>query len=53
MALIHTLGAGTDAGSSWLRGFMLATAVPATALLARRLMRTKKAGRISVTPTKI
>jgi sulfoxide reductase heme-binding subunit YedZ len=53
MGLIHTLGAGTDAGSSWLRAFMLATAVPAAALLGRRLMLTRKAGRISVTPTKI
>jgi methionine sulfoxide reductase heme-binding subunit len=53
MGLIHTLGAGTDAGSSWLRAFMLATAVPAAVLLGRRLMQTRKAGRISVTPTKI
>ena len=37
LALIHTLGAGTDAGSSWLRAFMLATAVPAAALLVARL----------------
>ena len=37
MGLIHTLGAGTDAGSSWLRAFMLATAIPAAALLAARL----------------
>ena len=53
LALIHTLGAGTDAGSSWLRAFMLATAVPAATLLARRLIATRKAGRISVNPTKI
>ena len=53
LALIHTLGAGTDASSSWLRAFMLATAVPAATLLARRLIATRKAGRISVTPTKI
>ena len=37
LALVHTLGAGTDAGSSWLRAFMLATAVPAAALLVVRL----------------
>ena len=37
LALIHTLGAGTDAGSSWLRAFMLATAIPAAALLVARL----------------
>jgi sulfoxide reductase heme-binding subunit YedZ len=53
LGLIHTLGAGTDASSSWLRAFMLATAVPAAALLGRRLIATRKAGRISVTPTKI
>ena len=33
--LIHTLGAGTDAGSSWLRAFMLATAVPAVGAARR------------------
>ena len=58
LGLIHTLGAGTDAGSSWLRAFMLATAVPATALLVarvrkQRLIRRRKASNISVTPTKI
>ncbi len=53
MGLIHTLGAGTDAGSSWLRGFMLATAIPAAILLGRRLIASRKAGNISVSPTKI
>ena len=53
MGLIHTLGAGTDAGSSWLRAFMLATAIPAAALLTRRLIASRKAGNISVSPTKI
>ena len=42
LGLVHTLGAGTDAGSTWLRVFMLATAVPATALLAKRLTTKKK-----------
>ncbi len=37
LGLVHTLGAGTDAGSSWLRAFMLATAVPAAALLVARV----------------
>ena len=37
LGLIHTLGAGTDASSTWLRAFMLATAVPAAALLLARL----------------
>ena len=53
MGLIHTLGAGTDAGSSWLRAFMLATAIPAAILLGRRLIGSRKAGNISVSPTKI
>ena len=53
MALIHTLGAGTDAGSSWLRAFMLATAIPAAVLLGRRLIAGRKAGNISVSSTKI
>jgi sulfoxide reductase heme-binding subunit YedZ len=53
MGLIHTLGAGTDAGSSWLRAFMLATAVSATVLLGRRLIASRKTGNISVSPTKI
>jgi methionine sulfoxide reductase heme-binding subunit len=43
LGLIHTLGAGTDAGSTWLRAFMLATAVPAVALLVARLAKRKPA----------
>ncbi len=39
LGLIHTLGAGTDAGSLWLRAFMLGTAVVATGLLVKRLGR--------------
>jgi sulfoxide reductase heme-binding subunit YedZ len=53
LGLVHTLGAGTDASSSWLRAFMLATAVPAATLLAIRLIKSRKTGRISVSPTKI
>jgi methionine sulfoxide reductase heme-binding subunit len=41
MGLIHTLGSGTDAGSSWLRAFMLATALPAAALLVARMRQAK------------
>jgi sulfoxide reductase heme-binding subunit YedZ len=37
LGVIHTLGAGTDAGSVWLRSFMLTTAVAATGLLVVRL----------------
>ena len=33
LALVHALGAGTDASTSWLRTFMLATGVPILALI--------------------
>jgi methionine sulfoxide reductase heme-binding subunit len=38
LALVHTLGAGSDAPTPWLRSFMLATAVPIALLLAARLV---------------
>jgi sulfoxide reductase heme-binding subunit YedZ len=38
MAVVHTLGAGTDAGSAWLRGFMVVTGVPIVALFVRRVV---------------
>jgi methionine sulfoxide reductase heme-binding subunit len=41
LGLIHTLGAGTDAGSSWLRAFMLSTAIASAALLAARVRKLK------------
>ena len=37
LALVHALGAGTDASTSWLRTFMLATGVPILALIGMRL----------------
>ena len=37
LGLVHTLGAGSDAGTPWLRGFMLVSALPIAALLALRL----------------
>jgi sulfoxide reductase heme-binding subunit YedZ len=49
LGLIHTLGAGTDAGSSWLRAFMLATAFAAAGLLVTR-MRSKPARHPVPTP---
>jgi sulfoxide reductase heme-binding subunit YedZ len=42
LALVHTLGAGTDAGSSWLRAFMLSTAVPIAVLFGLRLRPIRK-----------
>ncbi len=38
LALVHVLGAGTDAGTPWLRGFMLATGLPIALLFVRRLV---------------
>jgi sulfoxide reductase heme-binding subunit YedZ len=43
MGLVHTLGAGTDAGTVWLRALMLATAVPVAGLFALRVARGRKA----------
>ena len=37
MALVHALGAGTDAATAWLRGGLLASAIPVVALLGLRL----------------
>ncbi len=51
LGLVHTLGAGTDAGSTWLRVFMLATAVPAAALLVARLTKKKPKRRPAAAPT--
>lgn len=39
LGVAHTLGAGTDGGSTWLREFMLVTAVPIVALFAVRVLR--------------
>ena len=37
LGVIHTLGAGTDASTPWLRWFMLVTAVPIGLLFVRRV----------------
>jgi sulfoxide reductase heme-binding subunit YedZ len=37
LGLAHALGAGSDAGTLWLRGFMLASALPIAVLLALRV----------------
>jgi sulfoxide reductase heme-binding subunit YedZ len=44
LGVVHTLGAGTDAGSSLLRAFMLATGIPIAWLFAARV----RAGRRTV-----
>lgn len=47
LGVIHTLGAGTDAGSPWLRTFMLATGVPIVVLFAVRMLHRPKPRRAS------
>ena len=42
MVVVHVLGAGTDAGTPWLRGFLAGTIVPIVVLLA---VRVRAAGR--------
>jgi sulfoxide reductase heme-binding subunit YedZ len=39
LGLVHALGSGTDAGSPWLREFMVLTGVPIVALFAVRMLR--------------
>jgi len=38
LALVHTLGGGTDASTAWLRTFMLATAAPIGVMFLARLL---------------
>lgn len=37
LGLVHTIGAGTDANTPWLREFMVLTSVPMLALFVKRL----------------
>jgi sulfoxide reductase heme-binding subunit YedZ len=39
LAVVHTLGSGTDAGAPWLRGFVVVSIAANAALLARRVTR--------------
>jgi methionine sulfoxide reductase heme-binding subunit len=39
LGLIHTLGAGTDAGSAWLREFMVLSGIPIVAVFLVRTFR--------------
>jgi len=56
LAVVHTLGAGTDAGSAWLRWPLLGSAAIVLVLLARRLARrdptTRKGAPIDDGPTR-
>jgi sulfoxide reductase heme-binding subunit YedZ len=47
LALVHTIGAGTDAGTPWLRTFMVATAVPVGILFVARLAPRRRQRRVS------
>jgi sulfoxide reductase heme-binding subunit YedZ len=38
LALVHTIGAGTDASAPWLRWFMALTAIPIAGLFVKRLV---------------
>jgi sulfoxide reductase heme-binding subunit YedZ len=42
LGVVHTLGAGTDAGSPWLQAIMVATGVPIVVLFAIRTIRSGK-----------
>jgi sulfoxide reductase heme-binding subunit YedZ len=59
LALIHTLGAGTDAGTPWLRAILIGTTLPAAGLLLARFTRRRRlnprtaTAKISVSPTEI
>ena len=53
LGLIHTIGAGTDAGSPWLREFMVVTGVPIAALfLVRTFRRPKRPAAAAPTATR-
>jgi sulfoxide reductase heme-binding subunit YedZ len=45
LGLVHAIGAGTDASTSWLRWFMALTAIPIAGLFLRRVLGRKPAPR--------
>ena len=53
LALVHTVGAGTDAGAPWLQAVMIGTAAAAAGLVSARLMRRPRPAKISVNHTEI
>ena len=38
LAVVHALGAGTDAGAPWQRAFVIATGIPIVVLFVRRVL---------------
>lgn len=53
LGVIHTLGAGTDSGSPWLRTLMLATGMPIVVLFAVRMLRRPKPRRAPAAPPQV
>lgn len=49
LGIVHTLGAGSDAGTPWLRGYMLLTGVPVLYLATLRLLQSRGPRRRAVT----
>jgi sulfoxide reductase heme-binding subunit YedZ len=45
LAVVHTLGAGTDASTPWLRWWLLLTAPPIVVLFAIRVLKARQAAR--------
>ncbi len=45
LGVVHTLGAGSDATTVWLRAFVLAPAVPITYLMVRRMLASPRRNR--------
>ena len=51
LGVAHTIGAGTDAGSAWLREFMVITGVPIVVLFAVRTFRRPAPRQVRATTT--
>ena len=50
LGVVHALGAGSDASSAWLRGFLALTGVPILALFVRRVTARRPAARRAARP---
>ncbi len=54
LGVVHTLGAGSDAGSAWLRGLVLATGAPIVVLFAIRVLRRPRRERgVAIAPGRV
>jgi sulfoxide reductase heme-binding subunit YedZ len=52
LGLVHAIGAGTDAGTPWLRWFMALTAIPMAALFLRRVLGRRPAPQPTARPAR-